>query len=76
MMKLIVKLKLKAICAKHPRYNPERRGQSGIIGACHVCDQMYSLYMAKLSLEAAARAFEDKATCLSQEWQSKSTTAA
>ena len=75
MMKLIVKLKLKAICAKHPRYNPERNGQAGIVGGCPVCSQIFSLYRAKLSVESAMRDFEYQATCLSQEGQRNSITA-
>jgi hypothetical protein len=75
-MKLVVNLKLKArvkhTCAKHPRYSPERTGQGGIVGGCPVCGQMYSLYKDKLDLEAAVRAFEDKAAGLSQEGQRNS----
>jgi len=79
MMKLVINLKLKRrikhTCAKHPRYNPERNGQAGIVGGCPVCSQMFSLYRAKLSVESAMREFEYQATYLSQEGQRNSITA-
>ncbi|EQD55079.1 hypothetical protein B1A_11935, partial [mine drainage metagenome] len=64
--------RIKHTCAKHPRYNPERNGQAGIVGGCPVCSQMFSLYRAKLSVESAIRDFESQATCLSQEGQRNS----
>ncbi len=79
-MKLVINLKLKRrvkhICAKHPRYSPERNGQAGIVGDCPVCSQMFSLYRAKLSVESAIRDFEYQAIRFSQEGQRNSITAA
>ena len=71
MMKLVVNLKLKHrvkhTCPKHPRYSPERNGQAGIMGGCTECSRMFSLYRAKIAVEAAIRDFESQANDFSTE---------
>jgi hypothetical protein len=55
--KLKVSERVKAKCERHPRYNPERDGRGGIKGGCSTCFSLLDLYKARLSLDAAHRAF-------------------
>jgi hypothetical protein len=49
--------RIKAKCAKHPRYNPEREGRGGVKGGCTTCWQLYDLYQARVRLDAAVGDF-------------------
>lgn len=55
--KLKVVERVKAKCARHPRYNPEREGGGGIKGGCSTCFSLLGLHQARLSLDAAHREF-------------------
>jgi hypothetical protein len=55
--KLKVVERVKAKCARHPRYNPERDGRGGIKGGCSTCYSLFDLHQAMLSLDAAHREF-------------------
>jgi hypothetical protein len=55
--KLKVVERVKAKCARHPRYNPEREGRGGIKGGCSTCFSLFDLHQARLSLDAAHREF-------------------
>ena len=59
--KLTVKERVKAKCPRHPRYNPERDGRGGIIGACTACYSLYDLLEARNKLDAAVREFVRRA---------------
>jgi hypothetical protein len=59
--KLKVAERVKAVCARHPRYNPERDGRGGIKGGCTTCFSLYDLHQARLSLDSAHREFLRKA---------------
>ena len=59
--KLTVKERVKAKCPRHPRYNPERDGRGGIIGAWTACYSLYDLLEARNKLDAAVREFVRRA---------------
>ena len=59
--KLTVMERVKAKCPRHPRYNPERDGRGGIIGACTACYSLYDLLEARNKLDAAVREFVRRA---------------
>ena len=64
--KLHYKLKLServlAKCVKHPRYNPETDGRSGIKERCSTCYTILNLFEAKASLDEAVRNFTKRAS--------------
>jgi hypothetical protein len=61
LLKLKISRRINATCPTHPRYNPETSGQRGIRGGCPVCNDIFTLFRSRMTLEAAARDFEDKA---------------
>ena len=62
--KLKVVERVKAKCARHPRYNPEREGGGGIKGGCSTCFSLLGLHQARLSLDAAHRGVSKKSIAL------------
>jgi hypothetical protein len=59
--KLTVKERVKAKCARHPQYNPEKHGRGKIIGGCSTCFNLYDLLEARNKLDAAVREFVRRA---------------
>lgn len=59
--KLIVKERVKAKCAKHPQYKPEKHGRGKIIGGCSTCFNLYRLLEARNKLDGAVREFVRRA---------------
>lgn len=59
--KLIVRERVQAKCQRHPRYNPEKDGRSGIKGGCSTCWNLYDLQTARLRLDAAVHEFTRRA---------------
>ena len=59
--KLIVRERVQAKCQRHPRYNPEKDGRSGIKGGCSTCWNLYELQNARLRLDAAVHEFTRRA---------------
>ena len=38
-------------CLKHPRYNPHKHGEGGIVGSCAGCLEVLSLYQNALNTQ-------------------------
>ena len=53
--------RVEAKCARHPRYNPERDGRSGIKGGCSTCFQLSEILNSRLELDPAVREFTRRA---------------
>ena len=59
--KLTIRERVQAKCQRHPRYNPEKDGRSGIKGGCSTCWTLYDLQNARLRLDAAVHEFTRRA---------------
>ena len=59
--KQTIRERVEAKCNRHPRYNPERDGRSGIKGGCSTCYDLYELLYSRLRLDAAVREFTRRA---------------
>ena len=57
--KLKVSERVKAKCARHPRYNPERDGRGGIKGGCSTCFSLYDPSGKAHARFRASRVFEE-----------------
>ncbi len=57
-----IRQRVTAKCQRHPRYNPEKEGRSGMKGGCGTCWSLFDLQQARLRLEAAIHEFERNAT--------------
>lgn len=61
MLKFTHKVQLRervtAKCDRHPRYNPEKDGRSGIKGGCSTCWNLYDLLQARQKLDDAVKEF-------------------
>ena len=56
-----IRERVEAKCSRHPRYNPEKDGRSGIKGGCSTCFDLYELLNSRLKLDAAVREFTRRA---------------
>ena len=54
--KLTLPERVAVVCSRHPRYNSEKDGRSGVKGGS-TCYDLYDLYSARLKLDAAVREF-------------------
>jgi len=60
--KQIIRERVRAKCQRHPRYNPEKDGRSGIKGGCSTCYSLHDLHQARLRLDSAIHDFVRRAT--------------
>jgi TnpA family transposase len=58
---LHVKEKIRAKCARHPRYDPSLDQRLHFGSGCTACTDIRNLHAARVALEDAARAFERRA---------------
>lgn len=56
--KQTIRERVTAKCSRHPRYNPEKEGRSGIKGGCSTCYGLHDLPQSRLQLDAAIRHFQ------------------
>jgi hypothetical protein len=59
--RVAIKKRVKAVCQKHPRFDPETKGRGGIVGGCTTCAALCDLQETRLKLDAAVREFERRA---------------
>ena len=43
-MSLLISVRYKLSCPKHPRYNPESGGEAAIKGGCEICAAMHAAW--------------------------------
>jgi hypothetical protein len=53
-------LKVHLKCPKHPRYDPSRQFEAGIVGGCPVCQHLFDIWRETLALERLIRAQKEK----------------
>jgi hypothetical protein len=73
--KLKITERVKGKCSRHPRYNPEKDGRTGIRGACSCCFSLYDLYQARVTLDAAQGEFIRRAAPWTYQCKSRHKTA-
>jgi len=60
-LRLKLTKRVKGSCPVHPRYNPASSGEGGIIGNCTKCSELFDLFRAFKTVEAALRNLDLKA---------------
>jgi hypothetical protein len=60
-IKKVTRIKVKAKCPKHTKYNPETMGPGGRNSVCKTCQQIYEMWDSKVKAEIAQRKFESLA---------------